>query len=185
MINDITEDATSQMNQSISALKKPLSQIRTGRAHASLLDAVRVDYYGTPTPIAQMASVTVPEARSLMIKAFEKPMLKNIEKAIMESNIDLTPNNDGEVIRINLPALTEDRRREFAKQCKAKCEDGRVSVRNIRRDANEMLKDAKKSSDIDADEEKRGLKMVQDLTDKFVAEIDTLSAHKEKEIMTV
>lgn len=185
MINDIMEDAQSQMSNAITALKKQLAQIRTGRAHASLLDSARVDYYGTPTPVSQMASVTVPEARTLMIKPFEKGMLKNIEKAIQESNLDLTPNNDGEVVRINLPALTEDRRREFAKMAKQKCEDSRVSVRNIRRDANEMLKDAKKNSEIDADEEKRGLKMVQDLTDKFVAEIDSLGDHKEKEIMTV
>lgn len=185
MINDITEDAKAQMNRSITALKKQLAQIRTGRANASLLDSVMVDYYGSPTPVAQVASLTVPEARTLMVKPWEKAMLKNIERAILESNLGFTPNNDGEAIRINLPALTEERRKEFVKQAKQKCEDGRVSIRNARRDANEMLKDSKKSNEIGEDEEKRGLKMIQDITDKFIADVDTIGEHKEKEIMTV
>lgn len=185
MLNEITEDATSQMNLAITALKKQLAQIRTGRASPSLLDGMKVDYYGTPTPLAQVAGVTVPEARTLMIKPWEKPMLKLIEKVIMESNLGLTPNNDGECIRINMPALTEERRKEFVKQARQKCEDGRVSVRNIRRDCNEMIKDAKKDSEINEDDEKRGLKMIQDITDKFIADIELLGQHKEEEIMTV
>lgn len=185
MISEIIEDAKSQMNLAITALKKQLAQIRTGRASPSLLDGMKVDYYGTPTPLTQVAGVTVPEARTLMIKPWEKPMLKLIEKAILESNLGLSPNNDGECIRINMPALTEERRKEFVRQSKQKCEDGRVSVRNIRRDCNEMVKDAKKSSEINEDDEKRGLKMVQDITDKFISDIETLGQHKEQEIMTV
>lgn len=185
MLDGICNDAKHEMDKVIEALKKHLASIRTGRASATLLDGVRVDYYGTPTPINQASTITTPEPRLIMIKPWEKAMLKPIEKAIMESNLGLVPANDGDVIRVPLPALTEERRREFVKQAKQRCEEAKVAVRNARRDANEMLKEALKDSDIGEDDEKKGLKQVQDLTDKYIAEIDKIGAGKEAEIMTV
>ncbi len=185
MVNDIVSDAKAQMEKAIDVCKKHLAAIRTGRAHVSLLDGVKVDYYGTPTAIAQVASVTVLDARTLMIKPWEKPLLKIIEKAIMEANLGLTPANDGDVIRIPMPQLTQERRKEFAKQAKQKTEDAKVAVRNARRDANDMLKSATKDGEIAEDAEKRGLKMVQDLTDHYIADLDKVYEHKEAEILTV
>lgn len=185
MLNQIMSDAKSEMDKAIEGLKKHLTTIRTGRAHISLLDPVRVDYYGTPTPVSQVASVSIPDARMLVIKPWEKPLLKVIEKAIMDANLGITPTNDGDVIRVSMPPLTEERRKEFVKQARARGEEAKVSVRNARRDANEMLKDAKAEGSIAEDEEKRGLKSVQDATDHAISEIDKLLAHKESDIMTV
>lgn len=185
MVNDIVQDAKSQMEKAIDVCKKHLAAIRTGRAHVSLLDGVRVDYYGSLSPIAQVATVTVLDARTLCVKPWEKAMLKPIEKAILEANLGLVPSNDGDFIRIPMPQLTQERRKEFAKQAKQRAEEAKVAVRNARRDANEMLKSATKDGDIAEDEEKRGLKSVQDLTDHYINDLDTIFAHKEAEIMTV
>ncbi len=184
MLNEIVNDSKSEMDRAIEALKKHLTTIRTGRAHVSLLDTVRVDYYGTPTPLNQVANITVPDARLLMIKPWEKGTLKLIEKAILDANIGVTPTNDGDVIRVAIPPLTEERRREFVKQARGRGEDAKVAVRNVRRDTNEMLKDATKEGSLSEDEEKRSLKTVQDMTDQAISEIDKLLAHKESEIMT-
>lgn len=185
MLNDIQTEARENMEKAIEALKKHLSVIRTGRANVGMLDGIRVDYYGTPTPLNQVASVSTPDARLILIKPWEKPLLKEIEKAIVESNIGLTPANDGDVIRVPIPALSEERRKEYVKQAKNRCEDAKVAVRNARRDANELLKEATKEGEISEDDEKRGLKGIQDLTDDYVKKVDELLAKKESEIMEV
>ena len=183
MLNDIQSEAKTQMEKALDSFKKNLATIRTGRANVNMLDTVRVSYYGTPTPLNQVASVTVADARMLMVKPWEKDLLKDIEKGIMEANLGLTPSTDGDSIRIPIPTLTEERRKEFAKQARNKCEDGKVAVRSARRDANDMLKDATKDGDISEDEEKRGLKAVQELTDAFVKQVESVLAAKEAEIM--
>lgn len=185
MLEDICGEAKDQMHKAVEALKKHLAAIRTGRASASLLDGVRIDYYGTPSPIAQVATVTIPDPRSLMIKPWDKGMLKPIEKAIQESNLGLTPMIDSDVVRVPIPSLTEERRKEFVKQARQRGEDAKIAARNARRDANEMFKEALKDSGMSEDDEKRGLKITQDLTDHTIAEIDKLLQHKEAEIMTV
>ncbi|MBL92818.1 MAG: ribosome recycling factor [Myxococcales bacterium] len=185
MLEDIQQDAKSQMEKAMEALKKSLSTIRTGRANVGMLDPVRVNYYGTPSPLNQVASITVADARMLMVKPWEKDLLKEIEKGILEANLGLTPATDGEVVRVPIPTLTEERRKEFVKQARNKCEDGKVAVRNARRDANDMLKTATKDGDISEDEEKRGLKAVQDLTDGYVKSVDEILNAKEAEIMEV
>jgi ribosome recycling factor len=185
MLNDIQSDAKGNMDKAIEALKKHLGVIRTGRASAGMLDGVRIDYYGTPTPLQQVASVSIADARLIVVKPWEKNLLKDIEKAIVEANLGLQPANDGELIRLPIPALSEERRKEYVKQAKNRCEDAKVAVRNARRDANEMLKDATKDGEISEDDEKRGLKVIQDLTDEHVKKIDDLLAKKEAEIMEV
>jgi ribosome recycling factor len=185
MLEDIQQDAKSQMKKAMDALKKSLGTIRTGRANVGMLDPVRVNYYGTPSPLSQVASITVADARMLMVKPWEKDLLKDIEKGILEANLGLTPATDGEVVRVPIPTLTEERRKEFVKQARNKCEDGKVAVRNARRDANDMLKAATKDGDISEDEEKRGLKAVQDLTDGYVKSVDEILNTKEAEIMEV
>ena len=183
MLNDIQSEAKAQMEKALDAFKKTLATIRTGRANINMLDPVRVSYYGTPTPLNQVASVTVADARMLMVKPWEKDLLKDIERGIQEANLGLTPATDSDSIRIPIPALTEERRKEFVKQARNKCEDGKVAVRNARRDANDMLKVATKDGDISEDEEKRGLKAVQDLTDIYVKQVDEVLEAKEAEIM--
>lgn len=185
MLNDIQNDARENMEKAIEALRKQLAVIRAGRASAGMLDGVRVDYYGSATPLNQVAQVTTPDARLILVKPYEKSLLKEIEKAIVEANLGLTPANDGEVIRVPIPPLSEERRREYVKAAKARCEDAKVAIRNSRRDANELLKAATKDGDISEDDEKRGLKAVQDLTDEYVKKIDELLAKKEAEIMEV
>jgi len=185
MIDDITAEAKAQMDKGIESLKKNLVTIRAGRATPALLDGIKVDYYGTPTPLSQVAAVQVSDPTLLTIKPWEKNLLKVIEKAIFEANIGLSPNNDGEMIRVPIPPLSEERRKEYVKMAKTKCEDGKLAVRNARRDANELLKAAKKDGDISEDDEKRGLKNVQDLTDAYVKTIDELLSKKEAEIMEV
>jgi len=185
MLDDIIKDAKNTMENAIDALKKQLVTIRTGRANPSMLDNVRVNYYDTPTPLNQVATVSAQDARLLLIKPFEKRIIKDIEKAIVEANLGFNPTNDGDFIRVPMPPLSTERRKEYVKLAKSKCEDSKVAVRNVRRDANEMLKEAQKDGSVTQDEEKNGLKKIQDHTDAFVKKIDEMLAAKEKEIMEV
>ncbi len=179
------DNAKEKMNKSLAALDKEFAAIRAGRANPAVLDKIQVDYWGTPTPIQQMAAVSVSEGRILVISPWEKNQLKNIEKAIQASDIGINPTNDGSVIRLAFPQLTEDRRKELCKSVKKIGEESKVAVRSIRRDTIEKLKAMKKNSEITEDDLKDGEKKIQDQTDKFCAEVDKLVADKEKEIMTV
>ena len=174
-----------KMKKAYEYLESDYMGIRAGRANPHVLDKLRVDYYGTPTPIQQVGNVTVPEARIIQIAPWEKSLIKSIEKAIMTSDIGINPSNDGSVIRLVFPELTEDRRKELAKDVKKKAEDAKVAVRNIRRDGNDALKKLGKSSEVSEDEVKQLEEQLQKLTDKFVKEIDVLMEAKSKEIMTV
>lgn len=185
MINEISQDMKQSIEKTIDAFKKQLGSIRTGRAHPSLLDSVRLDYYGTPTPIAQVANITNLDSRTLVVKPWEKGLQKIIEKAILEANLGLVAITDGDIVRVPVPALTEERRKEFCKQAKARAEEAKLAARHARRDANELLKAGAKDGEISEDDEKRGLKMVQDATDAAVALVDELCSKKEQEIMTV
>ena len=185
MLNDIMKDAKDNMDKALDGLKKGLATIRTGRANPSMLDNVRVDYYGTATPLNQVANVTAQDARLLLIKPFEKRILKDIEKAIIEANLGFNPSSDGDFIRVPMPPLSTERRKEYVKLSKTKGEDAKVAIRNVRRDANEMIKEATKEGSITQDDEKRGLKVVQETTDACVKKVDDLLAAKEKEIMEV
>ncbi|HIX82672.1 MULTISPECIES: ribosome recycling factor [unclassified Thomasclavelia] len=181
MIDLILEDASERMKKAIEAFQRDLSTIRTGRANPNMLDRVMVDYYGSPTPVNQIAGISVVEGRQLVIKPYDRSSIKDIEHAIYEAGLGLTPQNDGELIRIMVPALTEERRREFAKNVWKFAEHAKVSIRNIRRDANDEIK----KTDAREDEVKDGQERVQKLTDKFVKEIDEIAKNKEKDIMTV
>jgi ribosome recycling factor len=185
VLDDIVKDTKDNMEKVIDALKKNLATIRTGRASPGMLDGVRVDYYGSPTALNQLATVSVADARLLVVKPFEKKVLKDIERAIVEANLGFNPNNDGETIRLAMPPLSTERRKEYVKMSKSKGEDAKVAIRNVRRDSNELLKEACAESSITQDDEKRGLKSVQDLTDAFVKTVDEHLAKKEKEIMEV
>jgi len=178
-------DIESRMKKTISVLKEELTRIRTGRANASLLDHIRVDYYGSDVPITQIANLSVPEPRSIVIAPWEKTMLGAVEKAILASDLGLTPNNDGTIIRLTLPELTEDRRKEFVKQVKQIGEKARVAVRNIRRDANEEVKKQVKDEALPEDESKRRQDQIQHLTDQYIAEIEHVLERKEQDILTV
>ncbi|CEI73379.1 MULTISPECIES: ribosome recycling factor [Romboutsia] len=182
---DIHKNLEAKMAKTIEALKYEYTTIRTGRANAQMLDKIRVDYYGTPTPINQMAAVSVPEARTLMINAWDKSSMAEIEKAIRNSDLGLNPTNDGEVIRISVPALTEERRKELAKKAHKTAEDFKVRLRNERRDANDNLKKMEKDGELTADELKKAQDEVQKITDKFIKEVDVVAAAKEKDIMEV
>lgn len=185
MINEITKDLKINIDKTLDAFKKQLASIRTGRAHISLLDSVRMDYYGTPTPLAQIATLTTSDSRTIVVKPWERGLQKPIEKAILEANLGLTAITDGDLVRVPVPSLTEERRKEFCKQTKNKGEEAKLAIRNARRDANELLKTATKDGEISEDEEKRGLKMVQDMTDGSIITIDDLVSKKDVEIMTV
>lgn len=169
----------------IKSLKEHLSKVRTGRATVSLLDGVMVDYYGTPTPIKQVANLSTPDARTIQVQAWEGSLLPAIEKAIIGANLGLTPMNDGKLIRVPVPQLTEERRKDLVKQCKKMGEEAKVSVRNHRRDANEALKKKEKDKAISEDENKRAQEDVQKKTDSAIAEIDKILVEKEKEILTI
>jgi ribosome recycling factor len=184
-IEEIYMDAEDRMDKSVVSVKNSLVSIRTGRASPTMLDRVKVDYYGAPTPLNQMASISVPSAQQLSVSPFDKSILSDIEKAIVEADLGLTPNNDGTIIRINIPELTEDRRKEMLKQCKAAGEEGKVAVRNVRRDSVESIKKMEKAKTVGEDEMKDGLDEIQKMTDKHVKEIDKIVASKEKEVMTV
>ncbi len=175
----------SKMNKSIDALKNEFASIRAGRANPAILDRVLVDYYGAPTPINQMAAVSVSEARVLVIQPWDKTTLKPIEKAIQASDIGINPTNDGNVLRLTFPQLTEERRKELVKDIKKMGEESKVGIRNIRRDAMEKLKALKKDNSITEDEQKDGEKKIQNLTDNFVKKIDSLVADKEKEVLSI
>jgi len=185
MIDDVEADARSRMAKSIEAFRGELTKIRTGRAHPSLLDHIQVDYYGVPTPLNQAANVTIEDARTLAVTPFDKSMVKTIEKAILESDLGLNPNTAGTVMRIPLPPLTEERRRDLVKVVKNEAEQARVAVRNIRRDANGTLKELEKEKEITEDEMRRAEERIQKLTDEYVAEIEKLLAAKEEEMMAV
>ncbi len=178
-------NAKEKMTKSLAALEKELATIRAGRANPAILDKIQVDYYGSPTPVNQMASVAVSEARILVIQPWDKSCLKLIEKAIQASDIGINPTNDGSVLRLAFPQLTEERRKELCKSVKKTGEDSKVAIRSIRRDTMDKLKAMKKNSEITEDDLKDCEKKVQDLTDKFCAEADQAIAAKEKEIMTV
>lgn len=185
MIEDIKKDAKVRMGKSIEALKLELSKIRTGRANASLLDHVMVDYYGSQVPINQTASVSVDDARTLAVSPYEKSMVPTLEKAIMNSDMGLNPVTTGDLIRVPLPALTEERRKDLVKVVRQEVEQGRVAIRNIRRDANADLKDLVKEKEISEDEERGGLDDVQKLTDISIKNMDEMLAEKEKELMEI
>ena len=185
MTKEILANAKDKMEKSISALSRQLASIRAGRANASLLDRITVDYYGAPTPINQMAGISVPEARLLVIQPYDKSILGDIEKAIMKSDIGITPTNDGNIIRLAIPALTEERRKELAKQVKKEAEDAKVAVRNVRRDANDDLKKAEKAGDITEDDLRGYGEDIQKLTDDFIAKVDAVAKEKEQELLEV
>jgi ribosome recycling factor len=179
------KDASHKMEQAVSHLKEELAGIRTGRATPAVLQRVTVEYYGTPVPLNQMASINVPEPRLLAVTPFDKNALTSIEKAIQSSDLGITPSNDGQVIRLAFPPLTEERRKELVKQVHARAEDGRVAVRNVRRHAKEEMEKLERAGDISEDDLVRAEKELQKLTDRFVGEIDEIQHHKEQELMEV
>ncbi len=185
MITDIRKDAESRMRKSIDSLKQEFSKVRTGRAHTSLLDHIRVSYYGNEVPLSQVATVAAADARMLTVTPWEKAMVQAVEKAITTSNLGLNPSTSGSVIRVVLPPLTEERRRDFVKVVRGEAEAARVAIRNVRRDANTDLKDLLKEKEITEDEERRGQEEIQTLTDKYVAEAEKLLQEKEAELMEV
>ena len=184
-VSEVKQQADHKMQKSLEALKNDLAKDRTGRAHPSLLDQVHVDYYGSPTPLSQVANLTMIDARTIGVQPWEKSMLAPVEKAIRESYLGLNPASMGDLIRVPMPALTEERRKELVKVVKHEGENAKIAVRNIRRDANEHLKKMLKDKETTEDEERRAQDDVQKMTDKFVAEIDKLVAQKEADIMTV
>ncbi len=185
MIDDIRKDAAERMDKTIKALHDNLSKIRTGRAHPSLLDHLTVSYYGTEVPLKQVANISVEDARTLVIQPYEQNMVKPVEKAIMESDLGLNPNTAGTVIRVPMPPLTEERRRDLTRVVRQEGEQARVAVRNIRRDANGDLKDLVKEKMITEDDERRGQEVIQKLTDQHIKEIDEMLEAKEKDLMAV
>ena len=180
-----TKEFEIKMQKSIESYKYELDSVRAGRANPNILSRINVDYYGTPTPINQIGSVASPDARTIVIQPWDSSTLKGIEKVILASDIGITPANDGKVIRLVFPQLTEDRRKELKKQVSKLGEDAKVAIRNIRRDAIDKAKDMKNNSEMTEDEQKASEKSVQDLTDKYIKEIDTITAAKEKEIMAI
>jgi len=185
MIADIKKNVEQKMHKSLDALKADLSKIRTGRAHTGILDHVMVDYYGSPTAVNQVANITLTDARTIGVQPYEKNMIGPIEKAIRDSDLGLNPATNGELIRVPMPMLTEERRRDLIKVVKSEGEDAKVAVRNIRRDANEQLKKLLKDKEVGEDEERRAQDEVQKLTDRFVAEIDKALQAKETDLMAV
>ena len=184
-IDSILLDAEERMEKAVAAQERDFSKLRTGRASTALVDGIKADYYGTPTPISQMASVSVPDSRTVSIQPWDKGGISIIEKAILKSDLGLTPVNDGKVIRIMIPPLTEDRRKDLVKVARKYTEDAKVAVRNVRRDANDSLKKLEKDKAISEDEQKKASEDVQKLTDKFVAEADKKCVAKENEIMEI
>ena len=184
-MNELIKNTEEKMGKSIDALDREYKSIRAGRANAAVLDRVNVDYYGVPTPVQQLAAISVPEPRTLLITPWDKSTLEDIEKAILTSEIGINPQNDGICIRLNFPPLTEERRKDIVKDIRKKGEDAKVAVRNQRRDALDKLKALKKNNAIPEDDETNGEKKIQNLTDKFCKEIDELANIKEKEIMEI
>jgi ribosome recycling factor len=185
MPQTVKKNAEDRMQKAIASLKKELATLRAGRAHASLLDRVQVDYYGAPTPVNQLGTISTPDPRTIVIQPWDKSVIGDIEKAILKSDLGLTPSNDGSVIRINLPALTEERRMELVKMTRKFGEEGKVAIRNIRRDANDEIKKLEKSGDISEDESRRHQDEIQKMTDRYIGEVDKILSAKEAEIMEV
>jgi ribosome recycling factor len=183
MIDDILSESREKMGKSIDALKKDFMRIRTGRASTAILDGIKVDCYETQMPLEQLASLSVPESRLITIKPWDQSIIGEIEKAILKSELGLTPMNDGKIIRIPIPPLTEERRRELVKVAKKMAEEGKISIRNHRRDSNEMLKELKNEKEISEDDFFRAQEEVQKITDEYIKKIDEVTAEKEKEIM--
>ena len=184
-MESVISNAESKMKKSVAALEREFNTIRTGRASAALFDKIKIDAYGQATPLSQAATISVPEARLVVIQPWDKGLLSEIEKAIQKSELSVNPNNDGKVIRINIPPLTEERRKELVKVAKSSAEQNRVSVRNIRRDANDELKKLQKSGNISEDDEKKATDKIQKLTDSFIKEIGDVLEIKENEIMEI
>ncbi|REG86888.1 ribosome recycling factor [Marinomonas pollencensis] len=185
MINEILKDAEERMGKAVSSVESAFKKIRTGRAHPSILDSVKVNYYGSETPLSQVANITVEDARTLGVSPWESNLVPEIEKAIMKSDLGLNPATNGSLIRIPMPALTEETRRNYFKQAKSEAESGRIAIRNIRRDANGSLKDLVKEKEISEDDERRGQDQVQKITDKYVALVEERLAAKEKDLMEI
>lgn len=185
MIEDIVKDATDRMEKTLQSLDAAFNKIRTGRAHPSLLDGVMVSYYGADTPLNQLANITVEEGRLLVITPWERPLIGEVEKAIMRADLGLNPSNNGESIRLPMPALTEETRRDYTKQAKNEAEGARVAVRNIRRDANGHVKDLVKNKEVSEDDQRRAEERIQKLTDKFIAAVDSAYAVKEKDLLSI
>ena len=183
MLDSIYEETGESMKKSIASLGRELNRMRTGRASLSILDGILVDYYGTMTPLNQMATLAVPESRLIMIQPWDVSIIKEIEKAILKSDLGLTPSNDGKIIRISIPPLTEERRKELVKVIHKMCEDHKVTVRNVRRDANDLLKSLKKDSEISEDDAFKGQDQIQKITDEHIKLIDECYKNKEKEIL--
>lgn len=184
-VKDILASHEDKMKKALEVLRKEYGSLRAGRATPALLDKITIDYYGTPTPLNQVGNISVPEPRQLVIQPWERNLLATIEKAILKSDLGLTPNNDGSVIRLNIPQLTQQRRAELVKVVHKKAEDDRVAIRNLRRDANEAIKKLEKDKVVSEDEGKKAQEDIQKLTDKYIKEIDHVMAAKEKEIMEV
>lgn len=184
-MQEVIQDAEGRMKKTIDAVTEDLGSIRTGRASAALFEKIKVDYYGAPTPLNQLATISIPEARLVVIQPWDKSAMGEIEKAIQRSELSLNPNNDGKVIRINIPPLTEERRKDYVKLAKDKAEQARVSIRNVRRDALDTLKSLEKDSDISEDEFKRYEEQMQKLADKYVGKINELLESKEQEILEI
>ncbi|MBD3420332.1 MAG: ribosome recycling factor [Chitinivibrionales bacterium] len=182
VVESIKNDTTSRMEKSIENLKRDFSHVRTGRATPSLFDGVKVDYYGSPTPLNQVANISIPEARLVLVQPWEKTMLQAVEKAIKASDLGLNPQNDGNIIRIPIPALSEERRKDLFKTCKKISEDNKVAIRNIRRDSNDKLKTGEKNKEISQDEQKKALDEIQKITDKYIQAVDRQLEIKEKEV---
>ncbi|HRX15295.1 MAG: ribosome recycling factor [Spirochaetes bacterium] len=185
MVNDILKDVESRMSKSVKALEKEFVAIRTGRANPSILDSVSIDAYGSPMPLNQVATVSCPEARLIMVQPWDKGNIGAIEKAILKADLNLNPSNDGNVIRIQIPELTEERRKELVKQAKNKAEDCRVAIRNVRRDGNDMVKELEKDKSISEDDSKKEQDNIQKLTDKYTEMVQKLTDNKEKEILSI
>ncbi len=185
MVDEVLADTRRAMRKSVEAFRYETATVRTGRANMALLDAIRVEYYGAQVPINQVANMGVPEPRLITIQPWDKRVIPAIEKAILASNLGLVPSNDGSIIRLPIPQLTEERREELVRVVRQMAEEGRVSIRNVRRDANDLLKEAQKDGEVPEDDAKRGQEQVQKLTDAFVGEVDEILEEKEKEIMEV
>lgn len=185
MINETIKDAEERMAKSMQSLEMAFNKIRTGRAHPSILDSVMVSYYGADTPLNQLANITVEEGRLLVVSPWERPLIGEIEKAIMKSDLGLNPSNNGESIRVPMPALTEETRREYTKQAKAEAENARVAIRNIRRDANSTFKDLLKDKEISEDEQRKAEDRIQKLTDKYIAAVEAAFSDKEKDLLSI
>jgi ribosome recycling factor len=185
MVKDILQQLEEKMKGAIASAKREFSTVRTGRANTAILDRVSVDYYGTPTRLSQLANISIPEPRMITVQPWDRTLLKDIEKAILQSDIGITPANDGQIIRLAIPSLTEERRKELVKLVRKEAEEKRIAIRNMRRDANDKVKGLEKSGQIPEDESKRVEKQIQDLTDRYIKEVDQLLQTKEQEIMEV